>query len=118
MGSSGEVAGRDVPRPGRRVLELASRPESTQRRNGRPGEASTFGVEIGMENLVERRQASLSNSSGHLIFGANHSEISAQNGLTGVRRSVWMFSSLAREESHKQDILNINFNSEITPMPA
>ena len=43
------------PRPGHHVLELTSRPEFTQRRSGRPGEASTLSVEKGMEYLVEHR---------------------------------------------------------------
>ena len=55
-GGSGEGLGWDVPR--RRVLRLASRPESIQGRSFRPGEASTLGAEIGMEDLVKHGRAS------------------------------------------------------------
>ena len=57
-GGSGEGLAWDVPRLGRRVLRLASRPESIQGRSFRPGEASTLGAEIGMEDLVKHGRAS------------------------------------------------------------
>ena len=57
-GGSGEGLGWDVPRLGRRVLRLASRPKSIQGRSFRPGEASTLGAEIGMEDLVKHGRAS------------------------------------------------------------
>ena len=58
-GGSGEGLGWDVPRLGRRVLRLASRPESIQGGGSfRPGEASTLGAEIGMEDLVKHGRAS------------------------------------------------------------